>query len=271
MYNKAPHLKACFDCLERQTISKSDLEVLLIDDGSTDESLALCDAFAAERPWVRVIAQSNAGVSEARNAGIRAARGRYLFFLDPDDSLSPETLENVSKFFESCPEEVELATYPIVSIRDGKRQRLHHRYDVLRETGVYDLTLPENATIAQATMNVAVRNRFDGNVLFDFAPANGVIVHEDEKYCTDVLQRSMQLGFCAEAEYRWMRSDEGASTALRQPERLYGNNIALFEDFFGRYGNEVPLYIQGLLVNDLSWKLKAGHRAAHALGGRGLR
>ena len=58
------------------------------------------------------------------NAGIRAARGRYLFFLDPDDSLSPETLENVSKFFESCPEEVELATYPIVSIRDGKRQRL---------------------------------------------------------------------------------------------------------------------------------------------------
>ena len=258
VYNKAPHLKACFDCLECQTISKSDLEVLLIDDGSTDESLALCEAFAAERPWVRVIAQPNAGVSEARNAGIRAARGRYLFFLDPDDSLSPETLENVSKFFESCPEEVELATYPIVSIRDGKRQRLHHRYDVLRETGVYDLTLPENATIAQATMNVAVRNRFDGNVLFDFAPANGVIVHEDEKYCTDVLLRSMQLGFCAEAEYRWMRSDEGASTALCQPERLYDNNIALFEDFFGRYGNEVPPYIQGLLVNDLSWKLKAG-------------
>lgn len=258
VHNKAPHLKACFDCLECQTISKSDLEVLLIDDGSTDESRALCETFAAERPWARVIAQPNAGVSEARNAGIRAARGRYLFFLDPDDSLSPETLENVSKFFESCPEEVELATYPIVSIRDGKRQRLHHRYDVLRETGVYDLTLPENATIAQATMNVAVRNRFDGNVLFDFAPANGVIVHEDEKYCTDVLQRSMQLGFCAEAEYRWMRSDEGASTALRQPERLYDNNIALFEDFFGRYGNEVPPYIQGLLVNDLSWKLKAG-------------
>lgn len=218
VYNKAPHLKACFDCLERQTISKSDLEVLLIDDGSTDESLALCEAFAAERPWVRVIAQSNAGVSEARNAGIRPHVAAISSFLDPDDSLSPETLENVSKFFESCPEEVELATYPIVSIRDGKRQRLHHRYDVLRETGVYDLTLPENATIAQATMNVAVRNRFDGNVLFDFAPANGVIVHEDEKYCTDVLQRSMQLGFCAEAEYRWMRSDEGASTALRQPD-----------------------------------------------------
>ena len=72
VYNKAPHLKACFDCLECQTISKSDLEVLLIDDGSTDDSLALCEAFAAERPWVRVIAQPNAGVSEARNAGIRA-------------------------------------------------------------------------------------------------------------------------------------------------------------------------------------------------------
>lgn len=258
VFNKASHLEACFACLDAQTIDKDDLEVLFVDDGSTDDSAALCRAFAEGRPWVRVIEQANGGVAAARNAGIAAARGRYLFFLDPDDTLSDETLKNVAGFFDTCGDEVDLVTYPIVSIRDGKRQRLHHRYEVLSRTGVYDLALPENAAIAQATMNVAVRNRFGENVLFDYAPANGVIVHEDEKYCTDVLQRSMQLGFCAEAEYRWMRSDEGASTAQRQPERLYDNNIALFEDFFGRYDGEVPPYIQGLLVNDLSWKLKAG-------------
>ncbi len=258
VYNKATHLESCFACLDGQTIDKESLEVLFVDDGSTDESAQLCRAFAASRPWARVISQENGGVSAARNAGIRAARGRYLFFLDPDDTLSPETLANVADFFDTCADEVDLVTYPIVSIRDGKRQRPHHRYGVLRETGVYDLTRPENATVAQATMNVAVRNRLGDNVLFDFAPANGVVVHEDEKYCTDVLERSMKLGFCADAEYRWMRSDEGASTALRQPESLYDNNIALFEDFFGRYEGEVPPYIQGLLVNDLSWKLKAG-------------
>lgn len=258
VYNKAAHLESCFACLDGQTIDKESLEILFVDDGSTDESAQLCRAFAASRPWARVISQENGGVSAARNAGIRAARGRYLLFLDPDDTLSSETLANVADFFDTCADEVDLVTYPIVSIRDGKRQRPHHRYGVLRETGVYDLTRPENATIAQATMNVAVRNRLGDNVLFDFAPANGVVVHEDEKYCTDVLERSMKLGFCAEAEYRWMRSDEGASTALRQPESLYDNNIALFEDFFGRYEDEVPPYIQGLLVNDLSWKLKAG-------------
>lgn len=258
VYNKEPHLAECFSCLEGQTIDKGLIEVILVDDGSTDESAALCRAFAEERPWVRVLSQPNGGVSEARNTGIAAARGRYLVFLDPDDTLSAKTVENVVAFFDTCPDEVDLVTYPIVSIRDGKRQRLHHRYEVLRETGVYDLALPENATIAQATMNVAVRNRFADNVLFDFHPANGVIVHEDEKYCTDVLRRTMKLGFCAEAEYRWMRSDEGASTAQRLPENLYDNNIALFEDFFGRYPDAVPPYIQGLLVNDLSWKLKAG-------------
>ena len=73
VYNKAPHLKACFDCLERQTISKSDLEVLLIDDGSTDESLALCEAFAAERPWVRVIAQSASPRRAMRASGPHVA------------------------------------------------------------------------------------------------------------------------------------------------------------------------------------------------------
>lgn len=258
VYNKEHHLSDCIACLDEQTIDKSAIEALFVNDGSTDGSDALCQRFAKERPWVRVISQPNGGVCSARNAGISGARGQYLFFLDPDDTLSPETLSNVVDFFDACSDEVDIVTYPIVSIRNGRRQRPHHRYEVLRQAGVYDLTLPENATIAQTTMNVAVRNRFESNILFDFAPANGVIVHEDEKYCTDVLQRTMKLGFCPKAEYRWMRTDEGASTALRRSESLYENNLALFEDLFSRCQGNVPPYIQGLLVNDIAWKLKAG-------------
>ncbi|NCA32188.1 CDP-glycerol glycerophosphotransferase family protein [Adlercreutzia muris] len=257
VYNKASYIADCFACLEGQTIDKDAIEVLLINDGPTDNSLELCETFASKHLWARVLSQPNAGVSEARNAGIRAAQGRFMFFLDPDDTISPETLENVAHFFESCPVEVDLVTYPIVAIRDGKRQRMHHRYSVLDKTGVYDLTQPENATIAQATMNIAVRNRFGDNVLFDFHPANGIVIHEDEKYCTDILQRSMMLGFCDEAEYRWMRNDEGVTTTSMQPEFLYDNNLSLFEDFFGRYSEGVPPYIQGLLVNDIAWKLKS--------------
>ena len=257
VYNKEAFLAECLACLETQTLAKDDFEAILVDDGSTDGSLAKCEELAASRPWVRVLSQPNGGVCEARNAGIRAARGRFIFFLDPDDTVSPETLANASAFFETCPDEVDMVTYPIVSIRDGKRQRLHCRYAVLDETGVYDLNDPACAIVAQTTMNVAVRNRFGNNVLFDWRPEAGAVIHEDEKYCTDVLQRTMKLGFCAEAEYRWMRHDEGVTTSSAQPERLYDNNLALYEELFGRYEDEVPPYVQGLLVNDIAWKMNA--------------
>lgn len=70
-----------------------DYEMLLIDDGSTDHSRMLCDVFAKEDSRIKVIHQPNSGVSAARNAGLRVAKGKYLLFLDSDDALFPEALE----------------------------------------------------------------------------------------------------------------------------------------------------------------------------------
>lgn len=67
-----------------------DWEAILVDDGSPDRCGALCDAIAAEDPRFHVIHQRNAGVSAARNAGMDAATGEYLHFLDPDDYLEPD-------------------------------------------------------------------------------------------------------------------------------------------------------------------------------------
>ena len=157
VYNKEDYLEACFASLLEQTISRDALEVIFIDDGSSDGSLGILGDFAAGHPWARVIANENGGVSSARNAGIKAAKGKYLGFLDPDDSFGPETLENVSRFFDSCHDEVDLVTYPIIPMKNDKPQGMHFRYDILRDTGVYDLTEGQNVLICQTTMNVCVK------------------------------------------------------------------------------------------------------------------
>lgn len=72
-----------------------DFELILVDDGSPDNSGALCDALAAEDDRVHVIHQVNGGVSVARNAGIRAAAGDYIAFCDADDFFTPDTLEKL--------------------------------------------------------------------------------------------------------------------------------------------------------------------------------
>ena len=93
VYNVRPWLPACVDSLLAQTCRE--MEILLVDDGSTDESGALCDAYARENPSVRVVHQANAGLSGARNTGILAARGDCLAFVDADDVVSPDFCETM--------------------------------------------------------------------------------------------------------------------------------------------------------------------------------
>lgn len=93
VYNCAPYLDACLQSLQAQTWQN--WEAVLVDDGSTDGSAALCDAWAQKDPRIRVLHQKNAGVSAARNAGIEAVQGTYLAFVDADDRVEPEFLQTL--------------------------------------------------------------------------------------------------------------------------------------------------------------------------------
>lgn len=90
VYNTGAYLVPCMESLLDQT--HQNIEIILVDDGSTDGSGAVCDEFARRDKRIRVIHQKNGGVSTARNAGLDQARGDYLFFLDSDDLLMPESL-----------------------------------------------------------------------------------------------------------------------------------------------------------------------------------
>lgn len=86
VYNAEDHLKECVKSILAQTLEE--FELILIDDGSTDQSPAICDEFAKD-PRVKVIHKENAGPGEARNTGIEAARGEFIGFVDADDFISP--------------------------------------------------------------------------------------------------------------------------------------------------------------------------------------
>lgn len=87
VYNVSAYLPECLDSILSQDYDK--LEVILIDDGSTDDSGAVCDAYAQRDNRIRVIHQKNGGAAAAKNAGLRAATGEYLSFADSDDFLEP--------------------------------------------------------------------------------------------------------------------------------------------------------------------------------------
>ena len=93
VYNVAGYLPRCMETLLAQTYT--DIEIIMVDDGSTDGSGEMCDAFAAQDHRCRVIHQTNSGLWAARNAGKRAATGRYLSFVDSDDYVHREMIASL--------------------------------------------------------------------------------------------------------------------------------------------------------------------------------
>jgi len=99
VYNPGKHLQPCIDSLLRQTMPADRLELIFVDDGSTDDSPALLDRLAAEHDHVRVLHQPNSGWAGApRNTGIRAATGDYVQLVDQDDWLGDEALERLHAY-----------------------------------------------------------------------------------------------------------------------------------------------------------------------------
>ena len=93
VYNAAKTLARCVDSLTGQTYEN--LEILLVNDGSRDESLSLCREYAASDSRIRVIDKPNGGVSSARTAGLDAARGDFVLFCDSDDWVEPDLCESM--------------------------------------------------------------------------------------------------------------------------------------------------------------------------------
>lgn len=95
VYNVERYLPACLESIVQQHLS--DYEVIMVDDGSTDGSGAICDEFAERYPQFKVIHKGNGGVSAARNRGIEEAKGEYILFLDSDDFLVPDAIKPLLK------------------------------------------------------------------------------------------------------------------------------------------------------------------------------
>lgn len=115
VYNVEKYLKKCVNSIIKQTYKN--LEIILVDDGSPDRSGALCDHLATKDSRIRVIHQANGGVSSARNAGIEAATGEYICFVDSDDWLSEHAIEILARRMKGDSSDLCIGAVTLVGIR----------------------------------------------------------------------------------------------------------------------------------------------------------
>ncbi len=116
VYKVEKYLKKCVDSILAQTFS--DFELILVDDGSPDNSGRICDDYAKKDARVRVVHKQNGGLSSARNAGIEVAKGKYLGFVDSDDYIAEDMYELLYKAI--IKEEADLSICGIYDVYEEK-------------------------------------------------------------------------------------------------------------------------------------------------------
>ncbi|MCI8674012.1 MAG: glycosyltransferase family 2 protein [Lachnospiraceae bacterium] len=133
IYNVEPYLPACLDSIRNQTYQN--LDIILVDDGSTDGCPGICDAYGEMDDRIRVIHQANRGLSGARNTGIEHARGDIITFVDADDRLHLRFCEILYRHMEETGADVAVGNYDFIHRIDEEKPEQIWETDVFTKTG----------------------------------------------------------------------------------------------------------------------------------------
>ena len=134
VYNVDQYLEECIESVRRQKYHH--LDIILVDDGSTDKCPAICDQAAFRDERIRVIHKKNGGLSDARNTGLKFAKGDYVTFLDSDDYIDEDFIMQIYTDMYACHADIGIADY--CRFKDGSDPAEVHNADVISEYMLMD-------------------------------------------------------------------------------------------------------------------------------------
>ena len=216
VYRVEEYLERCVKSILSQTYKN--LEVILVDDGSPDQCPAICDACAEKDVRVKVIHQENKGLSGARNAGIDAASGEYLAFVDSDDYVSPHFIEELYQLLQDTGCAIGQCRFSYVK-GDGLVEVGDSAFCIYRgESLMEQLYGPEE----KATCFVVAWNKLYRAELFQ---ETGIRypegrIHEDEATTYRLFHEAKKLAFLDRALYGYYTENGGSITSVFSAKRL---------------------------------------------------
>ncbi len=215
MYKVEAYLPACLDSLLAQTHRET--EFILVDDGSPDASGTIAEAYAARDSRVRVLHQANGGLSSARNAGIDAARGEYLAFIDSDDWVDPEMLETMLTVLEKTGAGMALCGLRY-EYEDGRAAE-----DLTPGTALLDSRQAlERLCAPKAPLYVIACDKLYGRACFDGVRFPEGRLHEDEFTAHRLLRRAGSVATVDAAFYHYRIRESSITGDYRNPRHLDG-------------------------------------------------
>ena len=200
VYNVEKYLERCIDSILKQTYS--DLEILLIDDGSSDKSGKICDEYAKKDNRIKVIHKKNGGISDVRNVGIENAKGDYIGFVDSDDYIADDMFETLYKLSNENNADISIVSFyemyngKLIGVRDDKTLTKMDKQEALKELLI-------DTNIQSYMWNKLFKKELFDNLRFPLGKN-----FEDIATVLLIFERANKVVLLQEPKYYYLRRDD---------------------------------------------------------------
>lgn len=246
VYNTRPYLERCVRSIVSQSFT--DLEVLLVDDGSTDGSGALCDALAASDKRVAALHIANGGPSKARNTGIERATGQFLAFVDSDDFVAPDFAQTLLDALHATGAGMAVCQWQEMEQHEAPEpERIKPRGSKM------PALLPQNEAIDrvfyQQGLNCSTCNRIFRREMFDTLRFPEGMLYEDLAVTYSLLKLTPAVALVPRVMYFYLHH-EASITGSFKPQRLHV--LKILDELEAQVAAEAPQHLKAVQSRKLS-------------------
>lgn len=237
MYNAEKYVEKCLNSLLEQTYK--DLEIIIVNDGSKDNSQTICERFAEQDKRITLINTENRGAGSARNTGIEVAKGEYISFIDSDDYVCPDYYERLLHMLERAGADIAIGKYQRISEHD--EMKFINSGEVKECTNLEELLVLYGEDEDRYINAVLVTNKlfkrelFEGNVRF---PIGRLI--DDEFIIYKLIYKSKKIVYTDDVMYAYVQSDSSVMRTNFKEQRVH-DTIDVYDEvynFFKENGTE---------------------------------
>lgn len=234
VYNVEKYLRTCLDSVLNQTYQN--IEIILVNDGSTDSSSTICDEYSKKDKRITVIHQANQGVSTARNAGLNLAKGDYYYFVDSDDCINIRLFEMLIQIAEKY--QTKMVQVQLMNVEEDFEDyslEIDDSYKVLsfsRSQALLnnDEGNKEFARDIQMSTIVVWSKLYRADIFEEFRFPEGIRIHEDQMIIHRLIAKANGMVFCTAPLYYYRTHEDSLIRQEWTPQKLY--IIECFRDRF---------------------------------------
>lgn len=233
VYNMERYLERCINSVRQQTYEN--LEIILVDDGSTDNSPQMCDAYAEQDDRIKVVHKQNGGLSDARNAGLAVATGTYIGYVDSDDWIEPQMYE---KLYHACVEqEAQIAicryakVYQDGTIKGGTQEVIPFEREELLRIYICDHA---EYTIYNSVWSKLFHRELVEGVLFPVGRNS-----EDIMYTTKAFCKTSKAVYIDECLYNYVLDRADSIMNVKAEERMFRDEIPFWREHIAWISTQV--------------------------------